>query len=83
MERMAKVIDRDHNPTLGEALDTASAAVLFASLGAAVVGVIIFFSRVFEYAEYRLIHFKKVRNSMAKMRSHYADFSIKQAGKTA
>jgi diacylglycerol kinase len=48
LERMAKVIDRDHNPTLGEALDTASAAVLFASLGAAVVGAIIFFSRVVE-----------------------------------
>ncbi|HEY2760298.1 MAG TPA: diacylglycerol kinase [Pirellulales bacterium] len=48
LERMAKVIDRDHNPTLGEALDTASAAVLFASLGAAIVGVIIFLNRIIE-----------------------------------
>ena len=31
MEHMAKAIDKNHNPHLGEALDTASAAVLFAS----------------------------------------------------
>jgi len=46
LEHFAKVIDKEHNPELGEALDTASAAVLFASLGAAVVGGIIFVSRV-------------------------------------
>ena len=46
LEHFAKVIDKEHNPDLGEALDTASAAVLFASLGAAVVGGIIFVSRV-------------------------------------
>ena len=48
LEHFAKVIDKEHNPDLGEALDTASAAVLFASLGAAVVGGIIFVSRVIE-----------------------------------
>jgi diacylglycerol kinase len=46
LEHFAKVIDKEHNPELGEALDTASAAVLFASLGAAVVGGIIFVSRI-------------------------------------
>jgi diacylglycerol kinase len=45
-EHFAKVVDKEHNPELGEALDTASAAVLFASLGAALVGGIIFVSRV-------------------------------------
>jgi len=45
-EHFAKVVDKEHNPELGEALDTASAAVLFASLGAAVVGAIIFASRL-------------------------------------
>jgi diacylglycerol kinase len=45
LEHFAKVVDKDHNPQLGEALDTGSAAVLFASLGAAVVGAIIFISR--------------------------------------
>src|SRR5262245_5287962 len=39
LEHMAKVIDKDHNPELGEALDTASAAVLFACIGAGVVGI--------------------------------------------
>jgi diacylglycerol kinase len=48
LEHFAKVIDKEHNPELGEALDTASAAVLFASLGAAVVGGLIFVSRVIE-----------------------------------
>jgi len=48
LEHFAKVVDKDHNPQLGEALDTGSAAVLFASLGAAVVGVIIFASRLIE-----------------------------------
>ena len=48
MEHMAHAVDKDHNPGLGEALDTASAAVLFASLGAAVVGTIIFISRAIE-----------------------------------
>jgi diacylglycerol kinase len=38
LERMAKAIDREHNPELGAALDIASAAVLVASLGAVVVG---------------------------------------------
>ena len=42
IERLAKLIDRNHNPELGEALDVASAAVLIAAIGAASVGLIIF-----------------------------------------
>lgn len=46
LERMAKEVDRAHNPRLGEALDIASAAVLVASLGAAVIGAAIFIQRI-------------------------------------
>lgn len=46
MEYLAKAIDENHNPHLGDALDTGSAAVLFASLAAAAVGVIILLSRI-------------------------------------
>ncbi|HTQ40390.1 MAG TPA: diacylglycerol kinase [Pirellulales bacterium] len=46
MEHLAKAVDKDHNPHLGDALDTGSAAVLFASLAAAVVGTIVLLSRV-------------------------------------
>jgi diacylglycerol kinase len=46
MEYLAKAIDENHNPHLGDALDTGSAAVLFASLAAAVVGAIVLLSRV-------------------------------------
>lgn len=42
IERLAKAVDKNHNPTLGEALDIASAAVLIAALGAAAVGLLIF-----------------------------------------
>ena len=42
IERLADAVDTEHNPTIGEALDIASAAVLVASLGAAAVGSIVF-----------------------------------------
>jgi diacylglycerol kinase len=48
LERFAKGVEKDNNPQIGEALDTASAAVLFASLGAALVGSIIFLGRLWE-----------------------------------
>ncbi len=46
LEHMAKAISKDHDPQIGEALDTGSAAVLLASIGAAVIGAIIFIHRV-------------------------------------
>lgn len=46
MEYLAKAIDDNHNPHLGDALDTGSAAVLFASLAAAVVGAMVLISRL-------------------------------------
>jgi diacylglycerol kinase (ATP) len=46
MEYLAKAIDEQHNPHLGDALDTGSAAVLFASLAAAAVGAIVLLSRL-------------------------------------
>ena len=49
LEHFAKAVEKDHNPQIGEALDTASAAVLFASLGAALVGSIIFLDRLWEF----------------------------------
>jgi diacylglycerol kinase len=42
IERLADAVDTEHNPTIGEALDIASAAVLVASMGAAAVGSIVF-----------------------------------------
>jgi diacylglycerol kinase (ATP) len=42
LERLADAVDTEHNPTIGEALDIASAAVLVAALGAATVGTIVF-----------------------------------------
>ncbi len=45
MEYLAKAIDENRNPHLGDALDTGSAAVLFASLAAAIVGAIVLLSR--------------------------------------
>ena len=45
MEHLAKAIEKDHNPHLGDALDTGSAAVLFASLVAGAVGAIVLISR--------------------------------------
>lgn len=46
MEHFAKAVEKDHNPQIGDALDTASAAVLIASIGSAIVGAIIFAERL-------------------------------------
>jgi len=45
LESMARAITHQKNPHLGGALDIGSAAVLFASLGAAIVGAVIFGNR--------------------------------------
>ncbi len=46
LEYLAKAIDRRENELLAAALDIASAAVLLAALGAAVVGAIVFLMRL-------------------------------------
>ena len=46
LEHTAKAVKKDHDPHLADALDTGSAAVLFASIGAAVVGAIVFIHRI-------------------------------------
>ena len=46
LERMAKAITEEHHPCLADALDVGSAAVLVASIGASVVGGIIFLNRL-------------------------------------
>jgi diacylglycerol kinase len=48
LESMAKAITGDDNPHLGNSLDIASAAVLTASIGASVVGSIIFLHAIAE-----------------------------------
>ena len=48
LERLAKAVDTRINPLLAEALDIASAAVLLVSIGAALVGAIIFLGRLVE-----------------------------------
>jgi diacylglycerol kinase len=50
LESMAKAITREQNPHLGGSLDIGSAAVLLASIGAAVVGTIIFLDRLLKLA---------------------------------
>ena len=42
LEHLAKAIDRTHNPHIGNALDIGSAAVLITSIGAAIVGSLVF-----------------------------------------
>ena len=42
LESMAKAITSEHDPHIGNSLDIAAAAVLVASIGAAIVGAIIF-----------------------------------------
>ncbi len=42
IERLAREIDRQHNPSVGAALDIASGAVLVAALGSAIVGCLVF-----------------------------------------
>ena len=46
LESMARAITQEANPQLGGALDIGSAAVLVASIGAAVVGTIVFLNRL-------------------------------------
>jgi diacylglycerol kinase len=46
LELMAKAITSEENPYLGNSLDIGSAAVLVASIGAAVVGAIVFGHRL-------------------------------------
>jgi diacylglycerol kinase len=46
MESMAKAVSLEHQPYLGDALDIGSAAVLAASLGAALVGALLFTHRL-------------------------------------
>ena len=46
LERLAKAVDRWHNPDLGAALDIGSAAVLVAALGAVVAGALILLPRI-------------------------------------
>ena len=46
LEHLGRAIGDDYDPTLGTALDIGSAAVLTASIGAAVVGCVIFLHRL-------------------------------------
>lgn len=46
IERLAREVDRNHNPAVGAALDIASGAVLVAALGSALIGCIIFGHRL-------------------------------------
>jgi len=46
LESMAKAITHEPNPYLGGALDIGSGAVLLASIGAAVVGAVVFLNRL-------------------------------------
>ena len=49
LERLAKAVDRSENPNIAESLDIGSAAVLMASIGASVIGAVIFFIRMAEW----------------------------------
>lgn len=51
LEHLAKAVDRQWNPHLANALDTASGAVLVASSGAVVVGILIFGERLWTLAQ--------------------------------
>ncbi len=46
LEFMAKAITREHDYHLGRALDIGSGAVLIASIGASIVGLVIFINRL-------------------------------------
>jgi diacylglycerol kinase len=46
LESMARAISREVHPDLGNALDIGSAAVLTASIGASIIGAIIFLNRL-------------------------------------
>ena len=46
IEHLARAVTRDDNPLIRNALDVSSAAVLFASLGAAAIGAVILLPRL-------------------------------------
>lgn len=46
IERLAKAITLEHDPHIRDALDMASAAVLLAAMGSAVIGAVIFIGRL-------------------------------------
>jgi diacylglycerol kinase len=46
LESLAKAITQTENPHIGQALDIASGAVLFAAVGSGVVGLVIFIPRL-------------------------------------
>lgn len=46
IERLAKAVDQEHNPIVGDALDVASAGVLIAALGASVVGLLVLGTKI-------------------------------------
>jgi diacylglycerol kinase len=46
IERLARAVDQQPNPHVRDALDIGSGAVLVASLGAAVIGAVIFLNRL-------------------------------------
>lgn len=48
LESMAKAVEDRHNVEIGRALDVASAAVLLAAIGAAVVGMIVFLPHLWQ-----------------------------------
>jgi diacylglycerol kinase len=50
IERLAREVDRNHNPAVGAALDIASGAVLVAALGSAAIGCTIFGHRAGQLA---------------------------------
>ena len=52
IERLARVVSAETHPEISDALDIASGAVLLASLGAAVVGLIVFNRPLFELLGY-------------------------------
>ncbi len=49
IERLAKAITLEHNEQVGAALDIASASVLVASVGAAIVGGALFLMKILEW----------------------------------
>ncbi len=46
LEAFARAITREHNPELGDGLDMASAAVLMAAIGSALIGTLVFVYRL-------------------------------------
>ena len=48
LEQMAKAVERSENPLIAQSLDIGSAAVLMASIGASVIGAVIFLARMAE-----------------------------------